>query len=709
MHAFSKKILGNSISLIMLGGVATQLVQANTALPTITLQAEADTASYAAGKLAQNTQLGALGNQKIIDTPFSVVAYTEKLIEEQQASTVAQVLKNDASIRMTTNQGHLYENFQIRGFGVHGDEIALNGLYGMAPVSRAPAEMLGGVTVLKGPNALVAGMAPNGGVGGVINITPKRADDDLTRITSTFEDQSYYQSHLDISRRFGTQKQFGVRSNLVYGQGERNMDGEEDKKALGSIAADYTTDKLQLNLDAYALKENRADGSPAMVAFTKMSTPKVLKAPEGGLNHFNNLDTQIDSKFVGLNAKYALNQNWNIFGGLGYADKTYDGFVFGTRMIVKNTNGDADSQTFNQYSNFKNTTANLGTDYKLDTGEVDHQIGLRADYLKVKSNQHKPATTLPFATNLYQSSKDAVMSAEPVIAPNNNNTFISYTLTDQMSMLDDKLQLILGLRYQDMDINTSSSSYSENALSPSIGVVVKPFGDNVSFYANYVEGLSQGDTVSNEKDVNWNQTFAPFIAKQYEMGTKIQTGSWLNTFALYQIEKESSMTEAFKQPDANGHTQITTGGAETRSRGVEWSFSGELLQGLNVLGNMAYIDSEYVKAVKNQGNEMYGLPDLTATLGVDYKLPVLEGLNVNARVNYVGKQYLNATNTLELPDFTTIDLGARYKTSLAGVDTTFVFNIDNIANTKYWEGVFQDGYAIVGADRSYKFGVSFDF
>lgn len=107
---------------------------------------------------------------------------------------------------MTTNQGHLYENFQIRGFGVHGDEIALDGLYGMAPVSRVPTETLEAVMVLKGPNALVAGMAPNGGVGGVINITPKRAHEDLTRLTSTLEDEGYYQSHLDVSRRFGEQK-----------------------------------------------------------------------------------------------------------------------------------------------------------------------------------------------------------------------------------------------------------------------------------------------------------------------------------------------------------------------------------------------------------------------------------------------------------------------------------------------------------------------
>ena len=320
MINFPKTHLVRAISIAILGVGTSAVVNAaeRTVLETIEVEVPAEK-QLANGKLKAQTDLGALGSKKIVDTPFSVTAYSEKLIEEQQASTVAQVLKNDASIRMTTNQGHLYENFQIRGFGVHGDEIALDGLYGMAPVSRVPTETLEAVMVLKRPNALVAGMAPNGGVGGVINITPKRAHEDLTRLTSTLEDEGYYQSHLDVSRRFGEQKKIGVRTNLVYGQGKRNIDGEEDTKALGSIAADYTTDQLQVNFDAYAIHEDRENGSPAMVSFAKIK--KVIAAPEGGLNYFNDSDTQIDSKFVGLKAKYALTPNANIFAGAGYADK----------------------------------------------------------------------------------------------------------------------------------------------------------------------------------------------------------------------------------------------------------------------------------------------------------------------------------------------------------------------------------------------------
>ncbi|QOW50523.1 MULTISPECIES: TonB-dependent siderophore receptor [unclassified Acinetobacter] len=706
MINFPKTHLVRAISIAILGVGTSAVVNAaeRTVLETIEVEVPAEK-QLANGKLKAQTDLGALGNKKIVDTPFSVAAYSKKLIEEQQASTVAQVLKNDASIRMTTNQGHLYENFQIRGFGVHGDEIALDGLYGMAPVSRVPTETLEAVMVLKGPNALVAGMAPNGGIGGVINITPKRAHEDLTRLTSTLEDEGYYQSHLDVSRRFGEQKKIGVRTNLVYGQGKRNIDGEEDTKALGSIAADYTTDQLQVNFDAYAIHEDRENGSPAMVSFAKIK--KVIAAPEGGLNYFNDSDTQIDSKFVGLKAKYALTPNANIFAGAGYADKKYKGFVFGTRMVLNNEQGDATTQTYGQYAHFKNTSANIGGDYKFNTGIVSHKLGLRADYLNIQTDQHNPATSSGYSTNLYNPGQNGLMAVAPSVMPLNDNTFASYTLSDQISLLQDKLQFILGLRYQDMDLKNFSSQrknsadwrYEENAWSPSLGLVVKPFGENLSLYANYVEGLSQGKTVTDESDLNFGKTFAPFKTEQYEVGAKYQNGSWLNTLALYEIKK----------PDTMVIDGATTDGAETRARGIEWSFSGQVRDGLTILGNMAYLDTEYTKALGNKGNELLGMPDLTATIGLDYALPLLDGLSVNGRVNYVGEQYVDSANTLQLPDFTTVDLGARYKTNLGGVYTTFMANVDNVTDKKYWEGVFNENFATIGADRTYKVGVTFDF
>ena len=720
MKTFSKKILTSSIGLLMMGGGCLQLTFAEevSVLPALKSEAQAQQQNYADGKLAKEAKLGALGNKSVIDTPFSVTTYTAKTISDTQAATVSEVLKNDPSIRETTNSGHLNENIQIRGFSVGFEDYNMNGLYGMAPTGRIPTDIIDSVTVLKGPNALVAGMAPAGSVGGVVMAQTKRANQDLTRVSASYEDDGYYKSGFDVARRLGNNKEFGVRVGGSYGQGEHIIDGMDDTNSTGVVALDYTTDKLKLNFDAYAVRDKRDNGSPVMVS---MGTIKqVIAAPSGDSNFFPNIHGEQSSQYLGASGEYKFSPDLKVFGGAGYTEKEFSGHIHGTRMIVQNaTTGAASSQYYRVGYQEHAVAANLGLEGKFDTGAIQHTLGLRADYLTRNYWQHSAATSNAFDTNLYNPIVDAseqMPTSYPTIVPYADNRYISYTLTDQMSMLDDKLQVILGVRYQDISTESlvpySRSTYNSDKVSPSLGIVLKPFGEDLSLYASYVEGLSEGKTVdSTLNDVNKGKTFAPYQTKQYEVGTKYQTGSWLNTLALYQIEKPDTMVTVFAQADVNGNTQITTDDAKTRSRGIELSTAGQLTEDLSLMANLAYIDAEYVKSgtASQVGNTVIGTPDFTAGLGLDYKIPVVEGMSVNARASYVSEQYLNTDNSLELPDYTILDLGAKYATKIGGVNTTFRANVNNLTDEKYWSGVFGSNYAILGAGRTYKLGVTFDF
>ena len=711
MKSFSKKILASSVGLLMMGGGCLQLTFAEevSVLPALKSEAQAQQ-GYADGKLAKDANLGALGNKSVIDTPFSVTTYTAKTIIDSQAATVSEVLKNDPSIRETTNSGHLNENVQIRGFFVGFEDYNINGLYGMAPTGRIPTDIIDSVTVLKGPNALVAGMAPAGGVGGVVMAQTKRAKQDLTRVSASYEDDGYYKSGFDVARRLGDNNEFGVRVSSSYGQGEHIVEGMDDTNATGVVALDYTTDKLKLNFDAYAVRDKRDNGSPVMVS---MGTIKqVIAAPSGDSNFFPNIHGEQNSQYVGASGEYKFSPDLKVFGGAGYTEKEYSGHIFGTRMIVQNaTTGAASSQYYRVGYQEHAVAANLGLEGKFDTGAIQHTLGLRADYLTRNYWQHSAATSNAFDTNLYNPIVDAseqMPTSYPTIVPYADNRYISYTLTDQMSMLDDKLQVILGARYQDIDTKNlyKKTKYSSDKLSPSLGVVVKPFGEDLSFYASYVEGLSEGVTVSDityPTATNQGTTFAPYQTKQYELGTKYQIGSWLNTLALYQIEKP----EVYQDTSS----KAVKDDAETRSRGIELSTAGQLTEDLSLMANLAYIDAEYVKSgtASQVGNTVIGTPDFTAGLGLDYKIPVVEGLSVNGRASYISEQYLDTTNKLELPDYTIVDLGAKYATKIGGVNTIFRANVNNLTDEKYWSGVFGNNYAILGAGRTYKLGVTFDF
>lgn len=678
-------------------------------LPTIVVKADSQETDVT-GKLKKKATLNILGEKDVLDTPFTIRNYSDQAIQDAHAHTIMDVLKIDPSIRTTTNSGHLNENFNIRGFNVNWDDLNLNGAYGMAPSGRVSTDILSSVTVLKGPNALVAGMAPGGSVGGVIVANTKRADKELTRVTANFEDEGFYKSGFDVARRFGQDQEFGARLSANYGQGEHVVDGLEDETISAVLGLDWTTDKAKINLDAYSTKDNREGGSPAMVQFTEKST--VLDAPDGQSNYLPNLWGKQSANYIGLSGEYKLLDNLKVIAGVGTAEQKYQGHLFGTRLQNLNAAGDAKAYYFHVKMNQRSTTANLGLESAFNTGSIEHVVGLRADYLHRDTDQHDVANSVPFDTNLYNPSRAGFMPGVPETYNIADNSYTSYSLTDQISLLDEKLQFILGLRYQDVDVKNpyKKTGYNSDNVSPSLGLVVKPFGEDLSFYASYVEGLSQGSTINNVVDANNGKTFAPFETKQYEVGAKYQHGSWLHTLAAYQIEKPSTLTSAYSDPNNPTISQITTDGAETTSKGIEYGFSGNVTDDVIIWGNLAYIDAEYKKNANQNlnGKTVEGQPEFTAGLGVEYKLPI-DGLSINARGNYVDTQYLNNTNTLELPDYVLLDVGAKYTTNIGGVDTTLRANIDNVTDEKYWAGVFNSGFTTLGSGRTYKLGVTFDF
>ena len=63
--------------------------------------------AYEGGQVGSGARVGLLGNLDVFDTPFSVTSYTSELIENQQATTLGDVIRNDpsAQVAMNNNQG----------------------------------------------------------------------------------------------------------------------------------------------------------------------------------------------------------------------------------------------------------------------------------------------------------------------------------------------------------------------------------------------------------------------------------------------------------------------------------------------------------------------------------------------------------------------------------------------------------------------------
>ncbi len=93
-------------------------------------------------RTADEIGAGVLGERSVIETPFSVIGYTARLILDQGARSTSEVLANDPAIRVQGAGDGNYDFFSIRGFSVAASVFSLNGLYGVLPWNTLSPEMV---------------------------------------------------------------------------------------------------------------------------------------------------------------------------------------------------------------------------------------------------------------------------------------------------------------------------------------------------------------------------------------------------------------------------------------------------------------------------------------------------------------------------------------------------------------------------------------
>jgi iron complex outermembrane receptor protein len=656
--------------------------------------------AYAGGQVARGANLGVLGNKDFMDTPFNLTSYTAQTIEDQQARTLYDVLRNDPSVRYTTPDGHIRENFTIRGFGVTAEEVAFNGLYGLAPNSHTAVELVERVEVLKGPSALLNGMSPDGGVGGSINLVPKRAGDEpLTQLTTDYTSSSHWGEHIDIGRRFGENKEFGVRFNGVYRDGKTGVDDASKTQALGSLGLDYRGERWRVSLDAYDTKEKYENGSASSYSFAS----QVVDAPDPATNLMRGVWGEIKNKAILLKTEYDIKDNLTVYAGIGKLKHSYAGNSTGNHGFALDAQGNVYVQPPFQRGYSDVISSEIGLRSKFRTGSVEHQLVLSANALDLEGGTIFKRTITN--SNIYDP-VTPVFASDPGSAPKTKETKLSSTaLADTLSFDQDKVQLTVGMRRQNVHTKTFNTTtgnvatkYDESAITPVAALVVKPWDAPVSLYANYIEGLSAGTEVTTIGALNYGEVFKPYKSKQSEFGVKWDGGKFANTLSFYQIEKPSLI----KVTQGTGFIMSNDG--EQRSRGIEWSTFGEIKDHVRLLGGVAYTRGEYTSTAGgvNQGNTPFGVPKYQINMGVEWDTPWNRDLTLSARATYTSSQFINATNTMEIPSWVRYDIGARYKTVIDKTPVTFRASVENLFDKNYWSGSFSDGYVTLGGPRTFK-------
>ena len=710
-EAVTRLLAGSGLDMVQRSDGSYTLVPGQVTLSDITVSAPEPRASdlpplYAGGQAATGARLGMLGNTDVIDAPFSVSAYTAALIQDQQATTVGNVLERDSSVRSTGQTGGIVDSFFIRGFPVgEGNlgELAFDGVYGVASNYRVFTDYAERIEVVKGPGALLYGMSPNSAVGGVINVVPKRSlDEDLTRYTASYTQDAQVGSHLDISRRFGDERRFGVRLNASLQNGDTVVDQQSRDVGIGALSLDYQGERLRTSLDLISQQEKLDAASRPFLIAAGVDVPS---AANGRTNVSQDWGwSRTRDKSALLSGEYDLTDALTLFAHAGGGKSAVARMSDQTPTLI-NAAGDTSSIPGYYRFDVQRYTVDAGARLRFETGPISHSATVQASRYRDELSRGI-ISGAPVLSNLYHPvdrAKPAI--AKPATPKVSASELSGVAIADTLSVLDQRAQVTVGLRQQRIQSSNynsaggATSTYDDSKVTPLFGAVLKPW-EHVAFYYNYLEGLSKGD-VAPSSAANAGEVFAPYVSKQHEVGVKVDYGTFMSTLALFQIHKPSGELAA-------GRFSVQ---GEQRNRGLELNVLGEVAHGTRLLGGVTLLDAQLTKTAiaANTGNTPVGVPDVQANLWAEWDTSWVEGLTLTTGAIYTGSQYVNQANTQQLDAWTRFDIGARYSTRIAEHPTTLRATVQNLFDREYWSGVASYGAFSQGSPRTLLLSATVDF
>ncbi|PPS27371.1 TonB-dependent siderophore receptor [Pseudomonas amygdali pv. morsprunorum] len=688
-EGFARLLQGSGLQLVPVGEQAYTLIPAPDSAsaglqlaPTSIVgdSGSTDGQEYAGGQVARKGSQGMLGSRDFMETPFSMTTYTKDAVKNQQALTLGDLIASDPSVRATNPAGGRYEQFTIRGFSLFNSDVSYNGLYGILPTYTIDMEMAERVDILKGPSQLINGISPRGSVGGGINVVPKRATDKpITELTTSYASKGQAGAAVDVARRFGEDDKFGIRFNGVKQSGDTEWDHQSVDRDMAVLGLDFRGDRLRLSTDIGHTERDTDAPQERVQVGANAKVPNANDVRDNYAQSWSKARTK--DTFGAVNAEYDLSDSVMLYGGVGARKSNHD--FLRHAVSVTNDAGDFSVQPrdFTRDENVRTATA--GARSWFNTGPVSHEVNLAASYFYMDF-ENGGARYAAAPSNLYNP-VDTPTPSNPTRADSKvytENRFSGVALTDTLGFFDDRLLLTLGARWQRVKVDDwtdnvkGDTSYDEEKVSPSGGILYK-VTDDLSVYANYMEGLSQGK-IAPSTSVNEDQIFPPFVSRQIEVGAKYDLGSYAFTASVFRI----------KQPayETNTTSRVFGPNGKRRNDGVELTMFGEPLKGFRLLGGVMYIDSELTNTVNGtfDGNRAPATPEYNVNLGAEWDVPSVKGLTLTGRGIYTSSQYLDQANSKSIDSSERFDVGARYAFKVDQKDITLRANVENVMNKYYW-------------------------
>ncbi len=710
----SRTTLGAAVAMIMV--TSSQAAFAQTTVPETKSMGQVEVkAKYDEESNRYNRNYSNIGKitQEISDIPQAITVIPEGLLEDQNATTLKDGLRNVPGLTFNAGEGgRIGDNMNIRGFYSFGD-LYVDGIRDTAQYNRDLFNVTQ-VDVLRGAASMLFGRGQAGGVINEVSKTPFLMNKSNVAVTAGSYD--YYRATADLNTVLDAETSTAFRLNAVGQDAKSSRDVVQNKTTGFAPTLSYGIGtNNQISLSYYYLNtDNIPDYGVGIVRGGKPINSATLFS--GTTQDYEKNNTQLTT----LSQLYTFDKDTSINTKIRYS--SYDRSLWsnkGALVFPVTTLGLAGPRGGNEADTAFQTDFNK----KFATGSMGHELLLGMELYKENAERYSFDTT--GCSNSVISNNVIIKDACKYGYGNqvkNLSSQVNYQGNTASAYAQDMVEVIPewkvmgGIRYDSLRANYQAPG-SATTFGSSRQANLN-FGEQ-----SYRAGLLHQPTLNSNYYLTWSDSFNP-TADLYQLSAG--TGYPAERSAVTELGAKWNVTDnglalraalyqAVKRWERN--TDVTSSSSidsvKRHTNGFELELTGSITDKWDIFSGGALmnsiIDEQGYSGTVRQNANIAGMrprntPPFTYNVWTTYKFA--ESWKVGGGVFGVGQRQVYGLTTTpgaitvnQVPAYARVDAMLQYDIK----EYSLKLNVMNVFNTTNYESVYVNGgFAIPGTLRSYQ-------
>ncbi len=647
-------------------------------------------------------------------TPVQATVVDEATWRDLGDFDLSALTRLDAGVSDAYNSAGYWTFLTIRGFVIDNrlnyrrDGLPINAETALPLADKAAVE------VLKGTSGLQAGVSAPGGL---VNLVVKRPDEDLRRITLSTSQGGTAGLAVDLSQRFGDRREFGARLNMEASRLApqiHDLDGHRHSVALatdwryapGSTLEVEWEHSLQsqpsqpgFSLTGDTLPSPRAVDPRTNLNDQPWSLPVVMQGNTGSVRWRQRLDDawtlQVHAGTQRLVSNDRVAFPYGLYDPDTYACNPCDRFAQDGTFSIWDYRSENERR--------RTDALDVSLEGRFDTGPLRHDLTAGGLAWRFDGRFNDEAYNLVGVGTI---DGRTVVPADPTLTTPNTDRHERTTelyVRDHVA-LGDTAGLWAGLRHTQVHRQATPTSlgdpaeatdYTQSFSTPwlALTAALSPLD---TAYASWGEGLQSDVTPALGDYVHRGAPLPTQKSRQWEAGVKHAPAAanglrWgVDAFDLRQAQFTDVNTGTDSQPalvrtaDGTLHVRGLEAELEGRQGAFTWRASGLWQRARREGAADATMD----------GLRPTNVPERALKALVGWNVGALPGLLVTAAIDHQGNRAVLPDDTVDIPAWTTLDLGARYTQSLGDTVLVWRAGVDNATDRRAWrESPYQYDHA----------------